>query len=179
MYLILSDEEIHRVIEQANQYGDPANRMKYVALLTVLANYGPRISEALRLEWTQIDFAHKTITFPTLKRRKPMTRTLPLLQGVADVLAQYRATVNGEPRVFPMTKNGRTIVWRMFQKLLVRAGIARIKLHSLRHACGTRLARIDLAVARDTLGHSSIGTTDKYIHAIRMQEQFAVLQAIV
>ena len=175
---ILTDDEISRVLAQARQYGKPEDRTKWVALMTVLSNYGCRVSEALSLRWDQVDFGHGTITFPTLKRKKAMTRTLPLLPAVASVLQAHAASRNGDRRVFPMTAYGRCVAWRGFQTMLRRAGIPPIKLHALRHSCASRLVQQDLAMARDVLGHASVATTDKYIHAIRLREKFTAIGAI-
>ena len=178
MYQLLTDDEIQRVIAQARQYGEPKHRLKYVALLTLLANYGPRISEALALRWRDVDFSRKTITLKTLKRRKPASRTLPLMDGVASTLADYRSTVNGDPRVFPFTAYGRCVVWHAFQVLLDRAGIPRKKVHALRHSAVSRWAELDVVLARDIAGHANISTTNEYAHVRRMQEKMQMLQAI-
>ncbi len=46
------------------------------------------------------------------------------------------------------------------------AGLRRVKLHGLRHAAGSILARTaDPVFVRDYLGHSKLSTTDRYVGA--------------
>ena len=46
------------------------------------------------------------------------------------------------------------------------AGLRRVKLHGLRHAAGSILARVaDPVFVRDYLGHSKLSTTDRYVSA--------------
>ena len=174
-------EEVHCLVEEAGRYGLVGDRSAWKVLIMLLANYGPRLSEALKITWKDVDFDNSAITFPTLKRRKPMSRTLPLFPEIAQALSDYRPTVNGHKCVFPKLQkvSSRTLVWKVFQKILKRSGLARRPVHALRHTVGTKLAPMDLATARDWLGHANITTTDRYIHAVKMREVFGKLEAIV
>ncbi len=178
----LTDEQMLAVVREAAQYGKDQPKTHrwqvrpwWVPLMMVLCNYGCRLSEALTLRRDQVDFSHMEITFPTLKRRRPTTRTLPLFPEVATVLHEYLATrTDADPLVFPHRNlhTARSLVWKVFQKLLERAGIPPTKVHALRHSVATKLAIMDLATARDVLGHASLMTTDRYIHATRLHDVF-------
>ena len=51
-------------------------------------------------------------------------------------------------------------------------GLRPLKIHGLRHAAGSILARRATAVeVRDTLGHAKLSTTDRYVSA-RYSEDF-------
>lgn len=187
MYQILTDEQISLMLRQARCYGPPAQRTKWVGLMTILVNYGPRVSEALNLTWDDVNFAQGTITFRTLKQRKrhstkrikAIWRTLPLLPPVVEILSEHRAHVNGDPKVFAFPQSGRYQVWRAFQKMLVRAGLPRTKTHSLRHSFITRtINTLGVIAARDAAGHADLSTTSIYAHALALQEQFATVRAI-
>jgi integrase len=53
------------------------------------------------------------------------------------------------------------------------AGLRRVKLHGLRHAAGSILARTaDPVFVRDYLGHSKLSTTDRYAGAKHRPEDF-------
>jgi len=53
------------------------------------------------------------------------------------------------------------------------AGLRRVKLHGLRHAAGSILARAaDPVFVRDYLGHSKLTTTDRYVSAKHRPEDF-------
>ncbi len=178
----LTDEQMSAILREAAKYGRTQPRSRHatvkpwwVPLLMLLCNYGPRVSEALTLRREQVDFGHMEITFPTLKRRRPTTRTLPLFPEVATALQEYLATrTDDNPLVFPHRSRpaARSLVWVVFQKLLDRAGVPRTKVHALRHSVATKLALMDLATARDVLGHASLMTTDRYIHATRLHDVF-------
>jgi integrase len=54
-----------------------------------------------------------------------------------------------------------------------QAGLRRVKLHGLRHAAGSILARAaDPVFVRDYLGHSKLSTTDRYVGAKHRPEDF-------
>jgi site-specific recombinase XerD len=54
-----------------------------------------------------------------------------------------------------------------------QAGLRRVKLHGLRHAAGSVLARAaDRVFVRDYLGHSKLSTTDRYVSAKHRPEDF-------
>ena len=54
-----------------------------------------------------------------------------------------------------------------FRAALKDAGITDFRFHDIRHTCGTRAADsgAPLTAIRDTLGHASIETTNRYAHA--------------
>lgn len=181
---VLTDEALGRVLEQVDRYGHPRDRVRWRALFTLLILYGARISEILMLTWEQVDWEKGRITFPTLKRwktvngvrvRESVSRTLPLLPVAAEALRAHEETSPRGPMVFPVTtrKAGRTTANRAFHRLLHNAGLPHYRLHDLRHTAATRILRHtkDLLVARDTLGHANISTTDQYLHAIDLDEK--------
>jgi len=54
---------------------------------------------------------------------------------------------------------------RLFGELAVAAGLPRIRFHDLRHSFGSIWAdRVPPAVLKAWMGHSSITTTERYIH---------------
>ena len=54
-----------------------------------------------------------------------------------------------------------------------KAELRRVKLHGLRHAAGSILARTaDPVFVRDYLGHSKLSTTDRYVGAKHRPEDF-------
>jgi site-specific recombinase XerD len=57
----------------------------------------------------------------------------------------------------------------LVEKRLAAARIAGASVHTLRHTFGTHhaLNGTDLPVIRDMMGHSTIGTTEKYVHLAR------------
>lgn len=55
---------------------------------------------------------------------------------------------------------------RRYHRACAIAGLRRVKLHGLRHAAGSILARAaDPVFVRDYLGHAKLSTTDRYVSA--------------
>lgn len=79
---------------------------------------------------------------------------------------------SADQRLF-LSKYRRGLTPRAIQKLVEKrlrdAGIKGASVHSLRHTFGTQhaLNGTDLPVIRDMMGHSTIGTTEKYVHLAR------------
>jgi hypothetical protein len=191
---LIADKDLQRLLDEAGRYGQPQERARhpnrYSTLLAILATYGPRLSEALLLRWSNVDFNKKTITFPTLKQWKkdPATgrrnrvnasRTLPLLDDVVAGLLAYRKTAGPGEALFPTTRRS---VWRAFKIMLGRAGLdKRFRVHDLRHTAASRVAHAtrDPVIVRDLLGHSSISISDVYLHAIDFREKLASVPPVL
>jgi len=56
-------------------------------------------------------------------------------------------------------------VEKVFQRLVKRSELPRIRLHDLRHSFGSIWAeRVPPTVLKEMMGHASITTTERYIH---------------
>ena len=72
--------------------------------------------------------------------------------------------------IFPSKKGTYTdprTYQRRVQQVVKRAGLENISVHTLRHTFATRLVENDvhMAVLKEIMGHSSIKTTERYVHA--------------
>jgi hypothetical protein len=94
------------------------------------------------------------------------TRVARLSRGTWDELQALRpADALGDDRVFPMTAWN---AWDRVRRAARKAGLeALVSPHFLRHSHGTHALRrgADLATVRETLGHASLSTTGRYLHA--------------
>jgi integrase len=62
---------------------------------------------------------------------------------------------------------------RRYKQACQQAGLRPVKLHGLRHAAGSLVARTsDPVFVRDFLGHSKLSTTDRYVSAKLRPEEF-------
>ena len=182
---ILTEAEAHKIM---NAPKNPRDR----ALLAVLYAGALRREEAVRLEWRDLKDRHdlgEGVGQATLfgKGSKTGVALLPasvysqvlLLRKVseraADGTRTERQAGENEP-VFRSRKrrNGRgghlevSQVNRIVAKAAKDAGIGRpVSPHWLRHAHASHAhaRKTDLALIRDTLRHSSIATTGRYLHA--------------
>jgi integrase len=65
---------------------------------------------------------------------------------------------------------------RRYKRACKAAGLRPLRLHDLRHAAGSIVARTtDAVFVRDFLGHSKLSTTDRYVGAKHRREDFARL----
>jgi integrase len=65
---------------------------------------------------------------------------------------------------------------RRYRRGCAAAGLRPVRLHGLRHAAGSLIARTSNPVfVRDFLGHSKLTTTDRYVSAKLRPEEFKLL----
>ena len=96
-------------------------------------------------------------------------REVPLLPGMAcrPLLRRVAQGKPGEAFVFPGRREGPLTVRaveRRFAAVCEAAGIARARVHDLRHTCATRLVNkgTDILAVQRLLGHASVQTTQRY-----------------
>jgi integrase/recombinase XerD len=160
---ILDETDVLRMIALE---GMPRNK----AILLTLYAGGFRVAELCSLKWSDLqnrDAAGQITVFG--KGNK--TRTVLMPGSVWNALQSLRKDARESDPVFRSRKGGHldeSQVWRIVRKASKRAGIEKaVSCHWLRHAHAShaldRGAPIHLVQA--TLGHSSISTTGKYLHA--------------
>jgi integrase/recombinase XerD len=160
---ILDETDVLRMIALERQ---PRNR---AILLTFYAG-GFRVSEISALKWRDLvrrDSAGQITVFG----KGGKTRTVLMPESVWNALMSLRGDAKDDAPVFRSRKGGHldeSQVWRIVRKAAERAGIDKdVSCHWLRHAHAShaldRGAPIHLVQA--TLGHSSIATTGRYLHA--------------
>ena len=110
-------------------------------------------------------------------------RTLPLFDFIADLLRKYKNKYEENKKFYGNTycndykdyiclmENGELMkpgyVTQTFSKVLDNNNLRHIRLHDLRHSCGTLLVRngVPLKDIQIWLGHSNFQTTLRYAHA--------------
>lgn len=142
----------------------------------VLHFTGCRISEALALTPSRIDFNEKAIVFETLKkRRQGVYRAVPLpdrLLSTLDLVHGLRERRAGkDDRLWPWS---RTTAWRRVKAIMNHAGIEdglQASPKGLRHGYGVAgiTAGVPLNMLSKWMGHSKIETTA--IHANALGEE--------
>ncbi|CAN5788200.1 hypothetical protein BH10CHL1_BH10CHL1_11400 [soil metagenome] len=107
----------------------------------------------------------------TLFGKGGKTPAVKLSAAIWKALQALRAGADADAPVFVSQKGGRldeTQVHRIVRAAAVRAGIqGNVSAHWLRHAHASHaLDRgANIALVRDTLGHSSLAVTSRYTHA--------------
>jgi integrase/recombinase XerD len=139
-------------------------------LLTLLYAAGLRVSEICGLKWRDLqgrDDGGQISVFG----KGAKTRVILLPLSVWTKLISMRGDAADDAPVFRSRKKGHlrpVQVWRIVGRAAERAGISKaVSTHWLRHAHAShaldRGAPISLVQA--TLGHASVATTGKYLHA--------------
>lgn len=160
----LSIEEIRRFgsalsrLEQENENPTGLAAIRFIALT------GFRRSEALLLENSWIDDDYRSIKFPDTKTGK-QTRIIGQAAAQEIKLQLKRSRSN---YVFPADFNNGCFVGlpRVLSRVLKRAQIEGVSLHTLRHTYASVAAEMgftELTIA-GLLGHASRGVTQRYIH---------------
>ena len=159
---ILDEESVRRLLAAADS---PRDR----ALVQLLYSGALRIGEAVELRWKDLvrrDGGGQV----TVWGKGSKTRAIRLGGPAWSALLAIRDTTDPEAFVFTGYRGGplgarqaRNIVAAVAE----RAGLAAVSPHWLRHSHASHaLDRgAPLSLVRDTLGHSSIATTSKYLHS--------------
>lgn len=150
---------------------------QWCTFFELLAHTGLRISEALGLDWTDVDLGAQTLSVRRqcyrgeLRRLKSRDgrRDLPLSPGMAQRLWVLRPA-DGEGPVFH-TRTGNRYSDRNVRRVLDaaadRAGVGWVSFHSFRHTCASLLfdAGKNVAQVAAWLGHSDPAFTLRtYVH---------------
>jgi site-specific recombinase XerD len=156
-----------------------------VALIVLMFHAGLRISEALSLDTTQLDF--ESLRVRNVLRKGRVREDVAINTSVADALRRwfvYRPAYKaaGDSGAVFLSDRGSRLSARAFQRSFRRyaafAGLAdrRLTPHSLRHSCATALAERDVRIETiaEVLGHRKLDTTRIYVRIAARQKREAV-----
>ena len=173
---VLTRGELSKVFITANEI-----KPNFLPALIFYANTGCRLNELSSLEWSDIDFKMRSITFNVkphiLIRNEPFTcksgsqRIIPMKDVVYDYLMKLPKTNNW---VFFSNRDRNTLgdyIYRNFKIIFKSSPIERtheIKVHTFRHTFVSQLLKdgVSLTDCSKLAGHSNTTTTDKYAHII-------------
>lgn len=175
---LLDPDELQRLLGACGE-GDTATRNR--ALFALMAATGLRVSEALAIEFRDLDLRRRRLH---VRRGKGGKERRVWIDPEADVPvrawfdARRTLGLNGGPVFCSLqgTRMDASYVRRLLPRLAVRAGIRkRVHAHGLRHtfACNAHRAKISLRSLQLQLGHDSIATTSRYLERIGVEEVFA------
>jgi integrase len=157
-------------------------------LLLFAGHTGARAGELLALEWSDLDFRQKIVTFrrsrtdgvtTDTKSRKP--RQVPMSPALEAALKAHRH-VRG-PLVFCQEDGSNLTLWLLHGALERAARRARLRLlrwHDLRHSFASNLTigGTPLRQVQDWLGHSTITMTMRYAHLAPTEQARKYLAAL-
>ena len=164
---ILSEAEVSAMIALET---NPRNR----AILRSLYSGGLRVSELCHLKWKNLISRGESGQVTVLGKGQK-TRTVLLPASVWNELCQIRGDAGADDPVFQSREGDavgrhldRTQVYRIVAAGAKRAGIqGKVSPHWLRHAHASHSLEhgAPIHLVQATLGHSSIATTSRYLHA--------------
>jgi integrase/recombinase XerD len=160
---ILTEVEITRMIALEIE---PRNH----ALLLCLYGSGVRVSELCGLRWKDCVERNDGGQI-TVMGKRDKTRTVLLPPSVWSVIVGLRGERSENDPVFRSRQGGpltRSQVWRIVRRSAKRAGIKKnVSPHFCRHAHGSHALDhgAPISLVQATLGHSSVATTGRYLHA--------------
>jgi integrase len=164
--------------EEDRLFAELTGEREYLRSLVTVAIYaGPRRGELLKLRWPDVDFDLNTINFKQTKTNKD--RAVPMEPIVRAALLKLRETSGDAEYVFvnPDTGTRYADVKKSFSAACREASITDFRFHDLRHTFGTRLANagVDVVKIKELMGHASIVTTMRYIHATDQGKRGAIV----
>jgi integrase len=147
-------------IEWLDKFCVPADK-QMIALATFMFATGCRISEAMRLEWSDIDFQQRTILIRKTKNKKERLPNMParLLVALANL-----------PRETAPFRRPEITLRRAWDAVIEKASIERLTFHCCRHGFATKLLRdgIDPKTAAELGGWDSVSLfIETYAHAMK------------
>lgn len=160
---ILTEEQVLKLI-------DAPKRERDKLLLRLIYAGGLRVSEVCNLVWSDL-LLNGVLHIRQGKGQKE--RFVTLSDGMVERLTAYRGEAGADDPMFKSQKGGKldeTAVQRIVKSAAGAVGITDdVSPHWLRHSHASHsLDRgASLVTVRDTLGHSSIATTNKYLHSKR------------
>ncbi len=146
---------------------------------------GLRLGEVLTLRWEDIDLDGRILFvrrgLSAGQERLPKggrARCVPLSAPAMAALARLGTRVDflASTDYVLVNRVGRRLdgsaLRRRYKRACAAAGLRPVRLHGLRHAAGSLVARTSDAVfVRDFLGHAKLSTTDRYVSAKARPEE--------
>jgi integrase len=167
------------IIDEAERAAREREDRQDAEAFRLLFYTGLRLGEVLTLRWEDVDLADRLLLVrrglsageeSTPKGRRH--RFVPLSMAAAAALARLanRGEFIGSDDYVLANRFGRRLdpsaLRHRYKRGCAAAGLRPVRLHGLRHAAGSLIARTsDPVFVRDFLGHAKLSTTDRYLSA--------------
>jgi len=165
----LTKEERAKILTETDP-GTPIG-LRNLCILKLMSNAGLRVSEALNLELTDIEWNKGKLKVRNGKGKKD--RFVWISKDDLNLLTKWRDMRFGGNHLLFTTKSGGPVYDVYMRQLMTRlrkkAGINKnIHPHTLRHTFATDLYRKtkDIMLVQKALGHSDVSTTMIYTHIV-------------
>jgi integrase len=154
---VLTPDELARLIELAPDWLRP--------IMILAHDSGMRRGEIARLRWAQVDGKRRLITLRSGETKTNEGRVIPMTDRVYRLLDRLPRHVSGT--VFVTTRGTAyhpNAISAAFQKTCIRAGMADVHFHDLRHGFATNMRRagVDAFTIMKITGHRSLAVFQRY-----------------
>ena len=176
----LTQDEIARILEACAQIQkSPRSQLQaqIYNLVVIAFQTGMRLSELLNLKWSDIkgDVIELPVTRTkyrrkTIKATRPQPRQIPLNEIAIQHLPPQK-----DEYVFSAGSRTPDAIRRTVKRIRKLSGVHHFEFHQIRHTVATLIATsVDVATAKEVLGHASISTTLRYTHPTLQKKREAV-----
>jgi len=160
--VVLSVEEVQRLINSIVN-------LKHKTIIMMIYGCGLRISEVVKLKWSDIDRNRKMLRIEQAKGRKD--RYVILTDNLLELLTRYYNGYRSRHFIFEGQKGNVPYSPRSIQSIFrvakKKAGITKkATVHTLRHSFAAHLLDqgTDIRYIQELLGHKNLSTTQIYTH---------------
>jgi len=168
----LAEKEVFKLLDSIPDL--TALDLRDRALLELLYSTGARVSEAVGLDLSDLDFDEELVL---LQGKGSKQRLVPLGAALRRAMLEYlgpggRSALSGSKKSTKVFLNARSGVLSrqgvdlVVHKRALAVGIerSRVSAHVFRHSCATHMLAhgADIRVVQELLGHASIATTQLY-----------------
>jgi integrase len=156
-------DELERLTAALESESQEARDIIWLLLWT-----GQRKTNVLSMRWEELDIKSYVWHIPSNKTKSGRNYSVALTPRALLILNRRHAIKNGSEYVFPgQKKDGhfRAIQW-VWSRVRENAGLKHLRLHDLRHTAASWLALhgASAMVIKEALQHSSISTSQRYVH---------------
>ena len=157
-------EQVARLLDALASH----NRHQARTLALIMWRTGLRISEALALEWRDLDYRAEVPTLLVRQSKSGKARTVPLHDELVQLFANWPAPHRSRDHVVPLAMRtslrhiGDGISWAGLDAESPGTGKRRAGAHSLRHSAARHwlmVGKVPLNVVSSWLGHSNVEVT--------------------
>ena len=162
---ILKQSQVLKLIQCANDGRDKS-------LLKLIYATGMRVSEVCRLKWSDFNEREDGEVQVTIIGKGNKVRVVIVPATVWLEIEALRTHIEDDEPVFRSVRNrqlDRTMVHKIVKDSAKKAGInPSVSSHWLRHCHASHALQkgASIALVRDSLGHSSVAITDRYLHSV-------------
>lgn len=158
----LTLDEERELIRQFRHHG----RVPYAQLCLFLVDTGCRVSEALRVEWKDINHDPDGSSVTIWESKNGSSRTVPLTDRVVSMLKEIDRHLAGDGPFRRINQNSFNHEWTLIRRHMGLHDDSQFVPHALRHTYASRLVQngVEILTVKELLGHRTLSVTLRYSH---------------